>query len=879
MKCTIPFRALALAVLALALAAQETREHPLALVLSTREATILRAGSELPLAANLGDVLFAGDTLRGEATLLYCPEKTSLSVRGEVIVEPGALRPRSGRIDERKPVAICALPAVEKNPVASQLHYGSSLTRETAAPSPLSDEKRRALETTLAPIDRALAADPRDLAARVARAAAFESLELGAEALLEYRAILEEWPDAVWVRSRIFVHEKQHGRQQIAGSKTLRRGKTYALLVGISKYQIVPERQWLKYAHVDAEVFATHLRSPRGGSLAESDVVLLTDEKATTAAIRNAFETFLKARATKDDTVVVFIAAHGVVEPGGKRAAYVITHDSDPQDLPATGLPMADVQTLIREDLAKVGHLLVYVDVCRAGQIGAMRGGNAVNKAVEQIAEIEGDLFLFLASGPREVSYEGPQFGGGHGAFSYFLLDAMNGGADADKDGAAKVGEIIEYVREKVIESTAGKQHPRDLGSMERAMVLAEMKLPGITLAKPSPAVAPVGQRGLEVAALDDAIGSRNVLPGARGSAFTALAPLRRMLSREEYLLQENKLRVSLENEGQQVLLRYLSGDQTPQSRDDFIRGAAYFEAARTLTPESLLLEARATFCQGRAAIFDKDYGRAAALLERAARTDPGGAYSFNALGIAYLEQADYARSILAFRDAIRRAPYWAYPRHNLALAYTQSGDYESAIGSYRQAMDLAPQYYYLPYNLGLVYQRLNRNREAEDAFRKSIQLAPSAGDPYNALGYLYASTRRGSRAEPLYRQALEKTPTLLAARQNLAVLLASRRGREDEAISLWRANLEQAADYLPSRLSLARALERLGREADASIEYEALLKDKPDHVAARLALADLHAKAGRAEAALAEVRAALAVQPDNPLILDRMKRLQEKRR
>ena len=110
MRFTIPF-------LALALAAQETREQPLALVLSTREATILRAGSELPLAANAGDVLFAGDALRGEATVLYCPEKTSQTVRGEVIVEAGALRPRSGRIDDRKPVAICALPAVERNPV------------------------------------------------------------------------------------------------------------------------------------------------------------------------------------------------------------------------------------------------------------------------------------------------------------------------------------------------------------------------------------------------------------------------------------------------------------------------------------------------------------------------------------------------------------------------------------------------------------------------------------------------------------------------------------------------------------------------------------------------------------------------------------------
>ena len=240
------------------------------------------------------------------------------------------------------------------------------------------------------------------------------------------------------------------------------------LFRSISEYQRLRRTQWLQYAHQDALVFDKHLLSPRGGSLPESDVVLLTDEKATTAAVKNAFETFLKARAGKNDTVLVFIAAHGVVETGARRGAYIVTHDSDPEDLASTALPMADVQNLIREDLSKVGHVLVYVDVCRAGNIGAMRGSNQINNAVEQLAEAEGDLFLFLASGPKEVSIEGSQFGGGHGAFSYFLLDALNGAADFNHDGVVSVGEIIEYVREKVVEATDSKQHPRDLGSIDR---------------------------------------------------------------------------------------------------------------------------------------------------------------------------------------------------------------------------------------------------------------------------------------------------------------------------------------------------------------------------------------------------------------------------
>ncbi|MEI9814621.1 MAG: hypothetical protein WDO18_19135 [Acidobacteriota bacterium] len=55
-----------------------------------------------------------------------------------------------------------------------------------------------------------------------------------------------------------------------------------------------------------------------------------------------------------------------------------------------------------------------------------------MNSNVQQLGDIQGDLFGLLASRPREVSFEGPEFGGGHGAFSYFVMKGMEGAADAD---------------------------------------------------------------------------------------------------------------------------------------------------------------------------------------------------------------------------------------------------------------------------------------------------------------------------------------------------------------------------------------------------------------------------------------------------------------
>ena len=88
--------------------------------------------------------------------------------------------------------------------------------------------------------------------------------------------------------------------------------------------------------------------------------------------------------------------------------------------------------------------------------------------------------------------------------------------------------------------------------------------------------------------ALDDAIRAGRILPDQTDSAFTALAKLQGEVTPEQYFLQENRLRIALENQAQQVLLKYLTGDQQPQTQQDFDQGSQYMEAATRLTPESL---------------------------------------------------------------------------------------------------------------------------------------------------------------------------------------------------------------------------------------------------------------------------------------------------
>src|SRR5579863_3960097 len=583
----------------------DTKEEPVGLVLTTTGSKLLRADTETPLAARPGDLLFAGDGLKtegGPASFLFCPGKSldTLTAAGEVRLDAKAPKVRSGKITEQ-PARACTLPQTLRVAAASQQHYGVSMTRGLNKPevAPTSHDKLAAdVQAELAPYETALAANPKDQAALVTEATIFENHKLIANALDAYYKLREQWPDAVWVKSKIFDLEQALADQTASATASAQAGgQTYALLVGISKYA-KPELS-LQFAEADASVFGKLLESPLGGSVPSGNVLLLTDDKATTAAVRNGFQDFLKRRAGKNDTVIILIAGHGTVETPGSKNAFILTYDSDPQDLKSTALGMDDLQALFEEQLSKVGRVLLFVDVCKAGTIGTIHN-TTVSTNVQQLGDIQGDLFGLLASRPREVSLEGPEFGGGHGVFSYYVIKGLEGAADSNHDGVVDADELIKYVSDQVPTATANKQHPREFGTYDNMMRLSDTRKQGIDVAHwrvildsrdGGPlylAGAPQGQiPANDQAAVDRftaAISAGRILPADANNAFTALSDLKATATPEQYQERRNQLRVALENKAQEVLLRYLTGDERPQSRDEFQMGARYMEAARRLT-------------------------------------------------------------------------------------------------------------------------------------------------------------------------------------------------------------------------------------------------------------------------------------------------------
>ena len=357
----------------------DVKEEPVGLVLSATGSKLLRADTETPLTARPGDLLFTGDGLRtetGPASFLFCPgegPRHAAAIRRSPPRRQGAqgenrqdFRAAGARLHVAADVA-----RGRRQPAALRRQHDARLEQARGPAHPARQTCPPMFRPKLAPYEAVLAANPKDQAALVTEATIFENHKLIANALDMYYKLREQWPDAVWIKSKIFDLEQALADQAAAATAAAPTGgQTYALLVGISKYA-KPELS-LQFANADASVFGKLLESPRGGSVPSGNVLLLTDEKATTAAVRNGFQDFLKRRAGKNDTVVILIAGHGTVEVPGSKNAFILTYDSDPQDLKSTALAMDELQSLFEEQLTKVGRVLLFVDVCKAGTIGTI---------------------------------------------------------------------------------------------------------------------------------------------------------------------------------------------------------------------------------------------------------------------------------------------------------------------------------------------------------------------------------------------------------------------------------------------------------------------------------------------------------------------------
>jgi tetratricopeptide (TPR) repeat protein len=233
-------------------------------------------------------------------------------------------------------------------------------------------------------------------------------------------------------------------------------GKTWAIVVGVSKYSKLPGGQQLQFADRDAADFAEALKT--SGIKAEN-IRLLVGADATAQQIKSAIGNWLARSAAESDTVYIFFSGHGLVEREFGES-YLLASDSDAKDPYGTAISVSEIGHALSRRV-RAGRVFVIADAVRRDLFPETEAGAAEQfvQAFNRLASMRTGLSALLASGPGEFSREGRAWGG-HGVFTKQLLDALSGSADSDRDGAVTTDELFGFLGTHVPQETSNKQHP-----------------------------------------------------------------------------------------------------------------------------------------------------------------------------------------------------------------------------------------------------------------------------------------------------------------------------------------------------------------------------------------------------------------------------------
>jgi uncharacterized caspase-like protein len=149
----------------------------------------------------------------------------------------------------------------------------------------------------------------------------------------------------------------------------------------------------------------------------------LTDEQATkTNVLTQLGDKWLPHLAHPNDLVLIFISSHGSPSTMDQEGInYLVLHDTDPEALYATGLPLQDLAQTIK-DRVHCNRVVVILDACNSGAANAAKGIFRSNVSAGSILLGSGELVL-CSSEPNQVSWESKRYA--NGVFTHDLIESL----------------------------------------------------------------------------------------------------------------------------------------------------------------------------------------------------------------------------------------------------------------------------------------------------------------------------------------------------------------------------------------------------------------------------------------------------------------------
>ena len=645
---------------------------------------------------------------------------------------------------------------------------------------------------------------------------------------------------------------------------------SYAVVVGISDYQdpAIPD---LRFADKDAEAFANYLRSKAGGSLDADHLKVLVNSQATMAQLANVLD-WLMENAKEGDQAIIYFSGHGDVEKKTlTQPGFLLCWDAPARVYMAGGaFNLRDIQEIISTlSIQNKAKVIVITDACHSGTLaGSSVGGSQATAA--NLAKQFANEIKIMSCQPNEYSIEGEQWGGGRGAFSYNLVNALYGLADNNNDLFVTLQEAGRYLEDHVTAEVAPvSQVPMIIGNRtDRLATIDPALLASIKSGKTNQMamLSSIDSRGLEemiLSSVDTSVRELYQLfnKALKGKIF--LEPKGKCADAYyEKLTQEPKLErlhstmkrnyaAALQEDAQQVLNEWLktnenqsmeaitSGSNALMLRKVFTEKVRSFprcleRAAELLGSKHYMyanLKSRKYFFEGyllansnknpNTELGEKSLTLFRQSLEWQAEQPQvylqiSQVFGFNFLQLDSMEH--YARR------AIQIYPNWVKPFTAAAYRLSNLKQFDRAMPFLAQASRIDSNSTDVLNAWGVFNVGKKNLAEGEKQFKKAIAMDSTNISAWNNLGSLYFNTRRYAEAKPVLKKAIAMDSTNVVVWNNLGVLYLYT-GRYAEAEPVFKKAIAMDSTAAPVWQNLGFSYIRTRRYAIA----EQVLKQAMD--------------------------------------------------
>ena len=215
-----------------------------------------------------------------------------------------------------------------------------------------------------------------------------------------------------------------------------RQPNTYLISIGIGSYrdqQLLPR----KFASLDAEMVSNYFQAL--GGVPSANVRLLQDWKALRPDIDEALLDWLPPHMTKDAVVIVYFAGQAMVNTAGD--VLLVPYEGSPAA--ASRLyPLKDLEAALARLKAKQTILLFD------GMVSRLHSDPKIKNLPPRWDAAGTSIIRIVSSDSLSKGLEDDKHR--HGLMTYYLLRALRGESDSNRDGSVTLAEVAAYVSQKV---------------------------------------------------------------------------------------------------------------------------------------------------------------------------------------------------------------------------------------------------------------------------------------------------------------------------------------------------------------------------------------------------------------------------------------------